>query len=306
MASLFKFNFTPKKTDNPESHAGSYTATPNGQGIKLSQETFLELRDFIYQLTGMYFNEPKISLLEGRINQRLEELQITSFEEYLNYIKNDENAEELTTFLDLVTINETFFFRSQPQFDAIQNIILPNIIKTKKEGKKTVRIWSAACSTGEEAYTLAIIILEYIKPQFPDVTFQILASDINTDVIEQAKLGFYKDYAIKNTPPHILSKYFKISGTTYVVNDEVKKLVKFNNINLIDSNALKLLQGVDLIICANVLIYFDIESKQKVVSSLYDILNTGGYLFVGYSESLHGISKAFSLVHLPKSLAYKK
>ena len=151
-----------------------------------------------------------------------------------------------------------------------------------------------------------MLVNEYLKPRYPGITFQILASDINTQVVEFARRGVYKEYAIRNVPPHLLSKYFKSNGMTYELSEEIRKMVRFANINLYDEKAVRTITGVDIIFCANVLIYFDIPSKQKVVSYLYDVLNPGGYLFIGYSESLHGISKAFSLIHLPKALAYKK
>jgi chemotaxis protein methyltransferase CheR len=302
MCALFKFNFSPKDDEknaqpNPEQ---------NQKELILSDETFYLLRNLIYRRSGMYFPESKKALLESRIAKRFEELPISNFEDYAKYIQNEDNAEEITALLDAVTINETYFFRANPQFDSIYKLVIPDIIKNKLDDKKVIRLWSAASSTGEEAYTLAILILEYLQPKYPDYTFQILASDINTNVLEVAKKGIYREYSIKNMEPQYLSKYFDISGANYILKENVKKMVKFAQINLYDTEVVRSLKGVDLIICANVLIYFDLDSKKKVVANLYDILNPNGYLFIGYSESLHGISKAFSLVHLPKALAYKK
>jgi chemotaxis protein methyltransferase CheR len=151
-----------------------------------------------------------------------------------------------------------------------------------------------------------MLVNEFLKPKYPHITFQILASDINTAVIESAKKGIFKEYAVRNIPPNLLNKYFKTNGMSYELSPDIRKMVRFANINLYDERAVKTITGVDVIFCANVLIYFDIPSKQKVVQHLYDVLNPEGYLFIGYSESLHGISKAFSLIHLPKALAYKK
>ncbi|MGB9703000.1 MAG: CheR family methyltransferase [Candidatus Kapaibacteriota bacterium] len=302
MSALFKFNFSPKK----EIETAQPTSEKIQKEITLSDETFYLLRNLIYHRSGMYFPESKKALLETRVAKRLEELPVPNFEEYAKYIQKKENQEEIIALLDAVTINETYFFRANQQFDAIYKLVIPDIIKNKLDLQKVVRIWSAATSTGEEAYTLAILILEHLQPKYPDYTFQILASDINTNVLEVAKKGIYKEYSIKNMEPQYISKYFDISGSNYILKENVKKMVKFAQINLYDTDVVRSLKGVDLIICANVLIYFDLDSKKKVVSNLYDILNTNGYLFIGYSESLHGISKAFSLVHLPKALAYKK
>lgn len=278
----------------------------NSKHLELSDATFLEFRNFVYNKSGIYFNESKKYLFESRIEKRILSLQMNSYEEYLQYIKSPSNIEELHQMYDAITINETYFFRAPQQFEAVEKIIIPELVLEKQNKSNFIRFWSAASSTGEEAYTLALIVNEYLKPRYPGISFQILATDINTQVIDFARKGVYKEYAVRNVPPHLLNKYFKSNGMTYELNEEIKKMVRFANINLYDEKAVRTITGVDIIFCANVLIYFDIPSKQKVVSYLYDVLNPGGYLFIGYSESLHGISKAFSLIHLPKALAYKK
>lgn len=276
------------------------------QKIELSDETFIKFRNFVYEKSGIYFNESKKYLFESRIEKRLAALKMRSYEEYLQFLQNPNNVEELHQLYDAITINETYFFRAPQQFEAVEKIIVPELVQLKQGKSNYIRFWSAASSTGEEAYTIAIIVNEYLKPRYPWITFQILASDINTQVIEFARRGIYKEYAVRNVPPHLLAKYFKNNGMTYELSEEIRKMVRFANINLYDEKAVKTITGVDIIFCANVLIYFDIPSKQKVVSYLYDVLNPDGYLFIGYSESLHGISKAFNLIHLPKALAYKK
>ncbi len=299
---LFKFKFG--KTGQTQPGLGQ----KNYQGQQsMSDDTFARLRDAIYGKCGIYFSDSKKYLLEGRIAKRLQSRNLETFEEYVDYIQSPYNRDELNQLFEVITINETYFFRAEQQFDAFEKIIVPEIIKNRRGIARPVfRIWSAASSTGEESYTLGILILEKLKPMFPNVSFQIIASDINNAVIESAKRGVYKEYAVRNVPAHYLKKYFKQSGGTYQLSPEVKKLVKFMNINLYDQIAMKSISGCDVIFCCNVLIYFDIPSKQQVVSYLYDALNPGGYLFIGYSESLHGISKAFKLIHLPKAMAYKK
>ncbi len=274
----------------------------------LTDEGFKELRDVIYKTSGIYYSESKKYLLESRILKRIQSLKLNSLYDYVNYIKNPGNKGELRNLFDAITINETYFFRAEQQFEALEKIIIPELIKDKSKDSPSVviRIWSAACSTGEEPYTIAMIILEKIKPIFPNCQFQILGSDISTQVLEVAKSGVYKEYSVRNMPEYYLKKYFIVKDGAYFLKDEVKRLVRFSNINLFDANQVRMVSNCDVIFCANVLIYFDIPAKQKVVSYLYDALNPGGYLFIGYSESLHGISKAFKLVHLPKAIAYKK
>lgn len=274
----------------------------------LTDEAFKELRDIIYKTSGIYYSESKKYLLESRILKRIQTLKLNSLYDYVNFIKNPANKGELKNLFDAITINETYFFRAEQQFEAVEKIIIPELIRNKsgQSGQIVIRIWSAACSTGEEPYTLAMIVLEKIKPIYPNVQFQILGSDISNQVLEIAKSGVYKEYSVRNMPDSYLKKYFITKDGYYYLKDEVKRLVRFSNINLFDASQVRLVSNCDIIFCANVLIYFDIPAKQKVVSLLYDALNPGGYLFIGYSESLHGISKAFKLVHLPKAIAYKK
>lgn len=302
---LFKFGQQLQQQPPPRTRALDIQSGESNK-LELSDATFMEFRNFVYEKSGIYFNESKKYLFESRIEKRIQALNFGSYEEYLRFIKSPNNIEELHQMYDAITINETYFFRAPQQFEAVEKIIVPELIQEKQGKTNFIRFWSAASSTGEEAYTLALLVNEYLKPRYPDITFQILASDINTQVIEFARRGVFKEYAIRNVPPHLLSKYFKSNGMTYELNEEIRKMVRFANINLYDEKAVRTITGVDIIFCANVLIYFDIPSKQKVVSYLYDVLNPNGYLFIGYSESLHGISKAFSLIHLPKALAYKK
>jgi chemotaxis protein methyltransferase CheR len=301
---LFKFGISKNKPAPGKSR--SFMENDLGK-LEMSDQTFQEMRDVIYKLCGIYYTESKKYLLEGRIAKRLVANKMKTYEEYISFIKSFGGRDELKDLFEAITINETYFFRAPQQFDAFENILVPEIIKNKPAHQKNVfRIWSAASSTGEEAYTTAIIILERLQRKFPNVQFQILGSDINNAVLESARKGIYKEYAIRNIPEDMLRRYFTQQGNTYVIKDHVKKMVKFMNVNLYDANQMRAISSCDVIFCANVLIYFDIPSKQQVVSHLYNSLNKGGYLFIGYSESLHGISKAFKLVHLPKAMAYLK
>lgn len=298
---LFKFNLPIKPATT--------SALSNDVDISLtmSDETFKNLRDEIYKQCGIYFTESKKYLLEGRIAKRVTAKNLKNFEEYIGLIKTPIGKQELSSLFEAVTINETYFFRADQQFESFEKVIVHEILKQRVGTTSPIfRIWSAASSTGEEAYTLAMIILEKLKPIFPNVQFQIVASDINRAVLETARKGIYKEYSVRNVPPAYMSKYFTKTDGAYILSDKVKSMVKFITLNLYDATSMKTMSNCDVIFCANVLIYFDIPSKQQVVSYLYDSLNKGGYLFIGYSESLHGISKAFKLVHLSKSMAYKK
>lgn len=289
-------------------NVNSFNLNLSNKGLELSQNSFEALRKYIYDNCGIYFQDNKKYLLESRLQKRIVFLGLDSFDKYLDYLKyNPKSFEEKKYLYEAITINETFFFRNQPQLDAMSQLILPEIIAGKiKQGKNKIRIWSAASSSGEEAYSVAITIVELLKFKFPQVEFEIVGTDINFAVLETAQRAIYKDYSIRNTSAYYLKKYFKIQNNTYELDPAIKSMVSFRLLNLFDDISMKGMVNFDLVFCANVLIYFDIASKIKVVNHLYNSLNKGGYLFIGYSETLHGISKAFKLASFPKTIGYKK
>ena len=276
--------------------------------LVLSDKSFAVWRQFIYDNCGIYFQDNKKYLLESRLQKRINLLGLNSFEEYYSFITSNGNSLREKKYLyEAITINETYFFRNPPQFDALISNILPEIIQNKKGlFKNKIRIWSAASSSGEEPYTMAILIKEMIKPKYPNIEFEIVGTDINKSVIETAQKGIYKEYSIRNTPEYFLRKYFQANNGRYQIQPDIHKMTSFKLLNLYNPIDMKSMFNFDVIFCANVLIYFDVQSKIKVVSRLYDALNNGGYLFIGYSETLHGISKAFRLVSFPKTIGYKK
>jgi len=275
---------------------------------KLSDETFALLRDFIYSNTGIYFPEKKKYLIEGRLAKRLQFLKINHFEDYLHLLQyGQQRVSEFELLCNTVTINETSFFRNEAQMNAFQQKLAAEVIDAKKTfGTRTLRIWSAASSSGEEAYTLAILFLEHIKPRYPDLQVEIIGTDINTAVIDMARTAEYTQYAIRSLPELYVNKYFDFHNGLYHLQSKVKELVRFEYKNLIDHKTMRQMTHFDFIFCANVLIYFDIKAKIQVVGDLYDSLNRGGYLFIGSSEMLHRISNAFKLVSFPKTTVYKK
>jgi chemotaxis protein methyltransferase CheR len=275
---------------------------------KLSEETFIMLRDFIYSKTGIFFPEKKKYLIEGRLVKRLQVLKLGHFEDYLHLLKYGQQKEFEFEFLcNMVTINETFFFRNDAQIDAFQKKFAEEVIEAKKVyNNRTLRIWSAACSSGEEPYSLAMLYLEHLKPRYPELRIEIIGTDINTAVLDMAHKAEYNQYSIRSTPKQYLNKYFDQSNGVYRLRQEVKELVRFEYINLIDREKMRHMLHFDFIFCANVLIYFDEKAKIQVVGDLFNSLNRGGYLFIGFSEMLHRISTAFKLVSIPKTTAYKK
>lgn len=276
--------------------------------IKLSDETFAKWRKYIYENSGIYYQDNKKYLMESRLQKRIKFLGLDSFEKYLSYIQSAKGvAEEQKYLYEAITINETFFFRNQPQLEALISKVIPEVIKIKqKTGNRKIKIWSAASSSGEEPYSVAMIVDDLIKQTYPQFDYEIVGTDISQAVINTAKKGVYKEYAIRQTPSYYLRKYFQSDGNEYVLNKKIVDMVKYKILNLYDDIGMRSMMNYDVIFCANVLIYFNTESKIKVVNHLYNSLNPGGYLFIGYSETLHGISKAFQVTSFPKTIGYKK
>lgn len=270
----------------------------------LSQKAFDELRALIYDHTGIYFRDNKQYLLESQVGRRLKALDLTSYESYIELLQNGRRNSELPALVNAITINETFFFRHPQQYEAIVDNLLPALIAD--QDRQRVRIWSAACSTGDEPYTLALLINEAKHRRFSDVQFDILGTDINTSVLEKAREGSYGSYAVRNMPDRFLKKYFHAEGDHYTLSPDVTKMVRFEHLNLTDASAVRRMHTFDIILCANVLIYFDRDTKQAVISNLYDHLRPGGYLFVGTSETLHGVSRALQPVRFNNTIAYQK
>ncbi len=284
-------------------------ASPMPKQLFMSITLFQDIRKYIYDNTGIYFQDNKKYLLESRLQRRITFLGLKSYEEYFALLKSGGSSfsEEKKYFYEAITINETFFFRNQPQLDALASHIFPDVLSKRTViNRNKIRIWSAASSSGEEAYSIAMVFKDIIKPKYPNVEIEIVGTDISTAIVETANQGIYKDYSIRNTPPYYLKKYFKSSNGLYEVVPEIKRMASFKILNLYDDFMMKTMMNFDIIFCANVLIYFDTASKIKVVNHLYNALNRGGYLFIGYSETLQGISKAFNLVSFPKTVGYKK
>ncbi|NOX21320.1 MAG: protein-glutamate O-methyltransferase CheR, partial [Nitrospirae bacterium] len=246
-----------------------------------------------------------ISLLQRRLAGRLQKHNMQSFRDYYRFLLYNKNREEeLSIIMDILTVNETYFFREKNQLDAFSKEILYEL-KDKNERTKRIRIFSAGCSTGEEPYTIAMLILE--SNIFTNWDIEIFGGDINRRVLQTARSGIYRENSFRATDSYYIQKYFKKQEDgIFRINDEVKRLVNFGYINLLDTEKLRFLGNMDVIFCRNVLIYFDIPSRKKVIDGFYNILREEGYLLLGHAESLINISTAFELKHLRHDLVYQK
>ncbi len=229
----------------------------NDQLIPLPEDVFRLLRDFIHDYCGIFFDDGSKFLLERRLNRRLEQHQLKSFVEYYHFLRYDrKREEEIVVLVDNLTTNETYFFREVAQLKAFSDEILPEL-RSRNTGKKSLRIWSAGCSTGEEPYTIAILLLESGN-WWRDWQVEIMGSDINQRVLHTARKGMYKKGSHRATPPDMLRKYFIEEGKgDYRIIDAVRQLVSFSYVNRLDPFKTSLIRDLDIILCRIVIFYFD-------------------------------------------------
>ncbi|MDQ8204708.1 protein-glutamate O-methyltransferase CheR [Pelagicoccus sp. SDUM812003] len=270
-------------------------------------EVFTRLRDFIREKLGIHFGDNKAAFLEKRVLQRLQFLDISSFKEYYHHLRYaDRDGFELQALTDLITTNETYMFREFEQLEAFANSCLPEVYeKKRKQGDATLRIWSAGCSTGEEPYTLAIILMEVLD-DYREFEIEIVATDVDTRALERAKTGYYLDRSVKHVPKDYYGRHLQFNGKEHTVLPDTRKLVRFEHLNLSDRRAMRRHRGYDFIFCRNVLIYFDELARKNVVDHFYVALNRDGYVFLGHSESIGRISNAFHLKKMNNHLVYSK
>jgi len=266
----------------------------------LTDADFEKYRGLIYQESGITFTMANRSILESRLKEQLRGKGIDSVRTYFSTISTDK--EEMKSFLDSITTNLTRFFRNQPHFDAFENYVIPELInKIKKGGAgNTLKIWSAGCSTGEEPYTIAMLLSEILPPSWK---FDILASDISLKCLMAAKEGFYSESKIEGIPPHYLTKYFhKVEGG-YRIRPDIQAKVKFDYHNLKHDSGQR---GLDVVFCRNVIIYFDEAAQAAVINRFWDAMAPKSFLFIGHSESLFGMSTKFEFLKTEWATLYRK
>ncbi|GFM37531.1 CheR family methyltransferase [Desulfovibrio psychrotolerans] len=275
---------------------------------KVSDEEFRQLRDFIYEQCGIYIADNRKYLIENRLANRLKDLNLKTFGEYYYFLRYDAGRrQELNKLFEVVTTNETSFYRNPPQLKVFEENVLPPLLDDLRAKKqKKLRIWSAGCSTGEEPYTLAMILLDVLKSEIGSWDIKITANDLSEAVLASARRGIYTEYALRTTPKEVVARYFTQQDALYKVNADVKRLVAFGQINLSDRVQLKRIERSHLVFCRNVIIYFDDEMKKQVIGSFYDNLLPGGSLLIGHSESLHNITRAFKPEHHKGAIVYRK
>jgi len=272
----------------------------------LPRDVFRLLRDIIYDHCGIAFEDDAAFLVARRLAPRVEALSLGDFTQYLRFLRSagpDARRAELEEIVERVTTNETYFFREAYQLDAFRTEILPQLAEQRPRGRR-LTVWSAGCASGEEAYTIAIQILE--TGLFGGWEVRVLGSDISRRVLAVARKALYGRNSFRTQDARLQRRYFREVEGKHQVRDEVRGLVSFGQINLLDENPSMLLAEVDVIFCRNVLIYFDQVSRRRVIDTLYRKLARGGYLLLGHSESLINVTTAFELVHLRNDMVYRK
>ncbi len=273
------------------------------QSIELTEREFEKISRLVYDHCGIHLTEGKKELVKARLGKRIRNGPFRSFQDYYQFVLKDESGQELVQLLDSITTNFTFFFREPQHFDYLRSEILPELMKNQRQEKKRLRFWSAACSSGEEPYSIAITLLEALAHPLRD--FSILATDLSTKVLRMAELGIFPKDRIQSVSPLLVKKYFlKGEGDwkDYVkVKEEVRSLVQFKRLNLMEPFCHP--EPFDCIFCRNVMIYFDRKTQSHLINRLYGCLKVGGFLLIGHSESLTGIDHPFRYI---RPSIYKK
>lgn len=266
---------------------------------RLKDEDFDRLVRYIYNNYGIVLSNKRI-LVEGRLANIVSSKGFSDYSSYVNSMFSDPSSKELALLINKLTTNHTFFMREPKHFEYVKSVILPHLESTSKDHE--VRIWSAACSTGEEPYTLAMIIDEYFGIRKAGWDLRILATDIDTDVLEKGAKAIYSEDSVKSLPERWIKNYFiKLPDGNYQVCDKIRKEVVFKQFNLMDKIIYK--KPYDLILCRNVMIYFDVKTKDSLIERFYDVSKNGAYLFIGHAEN---ISKTTRYSYVQPAIYHKK
>jgi chemotaxis protein methyltransferase CheR len=272
----------------------------------LSDEQFRRVRDLIARRAGIYIHAADRDALRAHLLARMGQSGATSFTDYLRRLGPSSEGGEFQALLDLVTIQETYFFRDQAQFMALERYVLPELLKARSGTDEPLRIWSAGCSTGEEPYTIAMVLTDSLVGVACPPPY-ILATDVNQGALAVARRGIYGERSLRSIPAHYRERFFTRAGETYILSGAIKEMVEFRPFNLMSTpypgaNG----PGWDVIFCRNVTIYFKPETTKAAVRRFYETLGEGGYLFTGFSESLRYLSRDFLTIQVGGVFLYQR
>lgn len=273
--------------------------------ITITTEDFHKFREFFYRKTGIQFEDSKRYFVDKRIIERIEATGTETFRTYFTLLRFQASGEELQTITNLMTVNETYFFREEYQFRCLVESILPEIV-TRKQPGQTIRIWSIPSSTGEEPYSIALYLTERC-PLIEHWDVELISSDIDTDVLARARQGKYSQRSIQYVPADMLRANFKKTPDgEYQISNDYRQAVEFTRVNLAEPADTRPYRGFDVIFCRNLLIYFDDLSRRKAAEVFFDALNPGGFVCLGHSESMSRITSLFTVRKFPHAIVYQK
>ena len=273
--------------------------------VAITEADFEKFREFFYRKTGIQFDNNKRYFVDKRLIERIRHTGCDSFREYFIKLRFESDDQELQQLVNLMTVNETYFFREAYQFDCMVNHMLQEVVRHRKPGS-LIRIWSIPSSTGEEAYSIALCLLERWK-LLDQYEVEILSSDIDTKVLDSANRGLYSARSVGNVPPAYLDKYFQPrAGNQWQLKHEVLETVEFSRVNLCNPLDTQRFRDIDLIFCRNLLIYFDDLSRRIAAEAMYESLSPGGFVCLGHSESMSRISSLFKVRRFPDAMVYQK
>lgn len=267
----------------------------------ISEEEFRALRDLIRGKFGIFYDDSKQFLLQSRLQTRLIKRSVENFAAYIRFLTVSPDREaEFAELASVLSNNETYFFRERAQLDILAKEVVDDHYRN---GGGILKVWSSACSTGEEPFSLAMTLLE--NKRVPPSAIQIKATDISPRALEKSSVGYYRELSFRATEPEMIQKHFKSFQDGFMISDDVKRMVTFSRINLLDEKAVAGMGKMDAIFCRNVLIYFDKPTQKKVVEAFAAALRPGGYLFLGHAESIIRMTTLYEPVITPKAIYYR-
>jgi chemotaxis protein methyltransferase CheR len=270
----------------------------------ISDDDFEKFREYFYRRTGIQFESSKRYFVDKRLLDRMAATGFATFRSYFAMLRFQASGEELQALTNSMTVNETYFFREEYQFECLVKSMLPEVV-ARKTDDGPIRIWIIPSSSGEEPYTVAICLLERWA-QINDYDVEIISSDIDTRILEQAQAGLYSDRSVQQVPKAYLQKYFRHTPRGYQICDDLRNSIAFTRVNLMDPADVRPYRNFDVIFCRNLLIYFDDLSRKQAAETFFDALRPGGFICLGHSESMSRISSLYKIRKFPAAIVYQK
>jgi len=269
--------------------------------IVISETEFHALRDLIRERFGIHYDDTKQFLLQSRLQTRLLKCRVADFSAYARFLTSSpRREEEWDELASVLSNNETYFFREKAQLEVLCSEVLEESVRAGTP----LRVWSSASSSGEEPYTMAMMLTETHRVTPSNVL--IRATDLSPRILERAATGFYRELSFRATPPEMVQKYFRPFEGGFFINDEIKRMVEFSRINLMDERAVAAMGRFDAVFCRNVLIYFEKPTQKRVVEAFASVLRPGGFLFLGHAESIMRVTDKYEPVVTPKAVYYRR